>query len=78
MREIPYASAVGIFMYAMLCTRSNICFVVGMVTRYQSDPGEEHWIAVKYIFKYLRKMRDYMLVYQDKSLVPIVYSDSDF
>ena len=65
-------------MYAMLCTRPNICFVVGMVSRYQSDPGEEHWIAVKHIFKYLRKTRDYMLVFQDESLVPIGYTDSEF
>ena len=51
MRGISYASAVGSLMYAMLCTRPDIYFVVGMVSRYQSDPGEEHWIAVKHIFK---------------------------
>ena len=65
-------------MYAMLCTRPDIYFVVGMVSRYQSDPGEEHWIAVKHIFKYIWRMRDYMLFYQDESLVPIGYTDSDF
>ena len=65
-------------MYAMLCRRSDICFAVGMVSRYQSAPGEEHWIAVKHILKYLRKMRDYILVYQDESLEPIGYTDSDF
>ena len=65
-------------MYAMLCTRSDICFVVGMVSRYQSDPGEEHWIVVKYILTYLRRMMDYMLVYQDESLKPMGYTDSDF
>ena len=42
MREISYASAVESLMYAMLCTRLDICFAVGMVSRYQSDPGEEH------------------------------------
>ena len=42
MRGIPYALAVGSLMYAMLCTRPDICFAVGMVSRYQSDPGEEH------------------------------------
>ena len=78
MREIPYASAVGSLMYAILCTRPDICFNVGMVSRYQSNPDEEHWIAVKHIFKYLQRMRDYMLVYQDESLVPIGYTDSDF
>ena len=40
MRGIPYASTVGSLMYAMLCTRPDICFAVGMVSRYQSDPGE--------------------------------------
>ena len=42
MRGIPYASAVESLIYAMLCTRPDICFVVGMVSRYQSDPSEEH------------------------------------
>ena len=34
MRGIPYDSTVESLMYAMLCTRSNIYFVVGMVSRY--------------------------------------------
>ena len=67
MSRIPYASAVGSLMYAMLCTRPDICYAVGVVSRYQSDPGEEHWIAVKHILKYLRKTRDYMLVYSSES-----------
>ena len=78
MRGIPYASTVESLMYAMLCTRPDICFHVGMFSKYQSDPGEEHWIAVKHILKYLRRTRDYMLVYQDESLVPIGYIDFDF
>ena len=78
MRGIPYASAVGSLMYAMLCTRSDICFAVGMVSKYQSKSGEEHWIAVKHILKYLRRTRDYMLVYQSESLEPIGYTNSDF
>ena len=40
MRGIPYASAVGSLMYAMLCTRPDICFAMGMVSRYQSDLGK--------------------------------------
>ena len=68
MRGISYASVVGSLIYAMLCTRPDIYFAVGMVSRYQSDPGEEHWTAVKHILKCLRRTRDYMLVYQDESL----------
>ena len=62
-------------MYTMLCKRPDICFAVGMVSRYQSAPGEEHWIAVKHILKYLRRTRDYMLIYQDESLEPVGYTD---
>ena len=78
MRQVPYASVMESLMYAMLCTRPVICFSVGMVIRYQSEPSEEHWIAVKHILKYLRRTRDYMLIYQDESLEPIGYTDSDF
>ena len=63
MRRIPYASAIGNLMYAMLCTRPDICYAVGIVSRYQSNPGMGHWIAVKHILKYLRRTRDYMFVY---------------
>ena len=42
MRGIPYAFVVGSLMYAMLCTGPDIYFIVGMVSRYQSDPGQEH------------------------------------
>ena len=59
----------GILMYAMLCSRPDICFEVGMVSRYQSNLGLEHWITVKHILKYLRRMRDYVLVLQSVEIV---------
>ena len=78
MRRIPYASAVGSLMYAMLCTRSDICYAVGIVSHYQSNPGMGHWMVVKHILKYLRRTRDYLLVYSGGDLNPIGYTDSDF
>ena len=42
MKKIPYASAVGSLMYTQTCTRPDISFAVGMLGRYQSDPGFEH------------------------------------
>ncbi|GKU97061.1 hypothetical protein SLEP1_g10245 [Rubroshorea leprosula] len=51
MKNCPYASAVGSLMYAMLCTRPDIAQAISVVSRYQSNPGEEHWTAVKHIFK---------------------------
>ena len=34
MEKIPYSSVVGSLMYVMMCIRPDICFVVGMVSRY--------------------------------------------
>ena len=78
MRRVPYASTVGSLMYAMLCSRPDICYAVGMVSRFQSNPGLDHWIAVKHILKYLRRTRNYMLVYSGGDLNPEGYTDSDF
>ena len=42
MSVIPYASAIGSIMYAMLCTRPDVNLAVSLVGRYQSNPGKEH------------------------------------
>ena len=42
MQNIPYALAVGSLMYTQVCTRPDIAFVVGMLGRYQSNPGLDH------------------------------------
>ena len=65
-------------MYAILCTRPYICFAIGMVSRYQSNPGPEHWTTVKHIMKYLKRTKNYMLVYSGDELIPVGYTDSDF
>ena len=54
MSTVSYASAVGSLMYAMVCTRPNIAHGVGVVSRYMNNPGKEHWMAVKWILRYLR------------------------
>ena len=78
MRQVSYASAVGSLMYDMLCTRPDISYLVGMVSQYQSNPGPKHWQAIKHILKYLRRARNYMLVYRCEDSIPISYTDSDF
>ena len=78
MEKVPYASAVQSLMYAILCTRPNICYVVGKVSRYQLNPRPNYWVAVKHILKYLKRTKDYILVYLGKDLTPLGYTDSDF
>ena len=49
MSAIPYASALGSIMYAMICTRPDVSYALSVTSRYQGDLGESHWIAVKNI-----------------------------
>ena len=79
MNKIPYASAIGSIMYAMLCTRPDVAHAVSLTSRYQSDPGLEHWTAVKNIFKYLRRTKDMFLIYGgEEELVAKCYVDASF
>ena len=43
MKNVPYASAIGSIMYAMLCTRPDVCLAISLPGRYQSNPGVDHW-----------------------------------
>jgi len=53
MQQVSYASVVGSLMYEMVCTRPNIAHAVGTVSRFLSNPGRQHWNAVKWILRYL-------------------------
>ena len=77
MKQVPHASAVRSFMYAMMCTRPDICYAVGMVSRYQSNPGQVLWKAVKRIMRYLKGTADYSLSYQGKDLRLEGYLDAN-
>ena len=47
MNNVPYSFAVGSLMYAMICTRPNIAYVVGVVSRFLTNSGKEHWTVMK-------------------------------
>ncbi|XP_068651588.1 secreted RxLR effector protein 161-like [Aristolochia californica] len=79
MKDIPYAFAVESLMYAQVCTRPDIAYVVGMLDIYQSNPSLDHWKATKKVMRYLQGTNDYKLTYiQSDHLKVIGYSDSDF
>ena len=79
MSVIPYASAIGSIMYAMLCTRPDVSFAISVAGRFQSDPDMKHWTAVKNILKYLKRTKEMFLVYGgDQELVIKDYVDASF
>jgi hypothetical protein len=79
MEGIPYASAVGSLMYAQTCTRPDINFAVGMLGRYQSNLGMDHWKAAKKVMRFLQGTKDFMLRFRRSNSLEITgYSDSEF
>ena len=77
MKKVPYASTEGSLMYAMVCTRPDITYAVGAVSRHLSNPGKEHWQAVKWIMRYLRGTSKMCLCFgSDKPLLDS-YTDAD-
>jgi hypothetical protein len=38
--RVPYSSTIGSLMYAMVCTRPDIAYAVGVVSRYMENRGK--------------------------------------
>ena len=51
-------------MYAQVCTRPNIVYVVEVLGRYQNNLGVDHWKAAKKVMHYLQGTKHFMLTYR--------------
>ena len=79
MSKVPYASAIGSIMYAMISTRPDVSYALSVTSRHQTNPGESHWTAVKNILKYFRRTKDVFLVYGgEDELIVTGYTDASF
>jgi hypothetical protein len=79
MSKVPYASAIGSIMYAMICTHPDVSYALSVASRYQANLGESHWTLVKNIVKYLRSTKDVFLVSGgEEELVVNGYTDAIF
>ncbi|KAL7001863.1 hypothetical protein U1Q18_052394 [Sarracenia purpurea var. burkii] len=80
MSDVPYASAFGCLMYAMVCTRPDLAHAVSTVSKYMANPGREHWKAVKWIFRYLRGTTDHGILFarQQGQISVVGYVDADY
>ena len=67
MKVIPYASAIGSIMYAMVCIRPDVCIAISLAGRYQSNLGVDHLTAVKIILRRLRRYFSVMEVIKSSS-----------
>ncbi|KAA0037969.1 gag/pol protein [Cucumis melo var. makuwa] len=54
------------------------CREKGKEGKAYSNPRRDYWTIVKNILKYLRRRKDYILMYDTKDLIRTGYTDSDF
>ena len=65
---VSYTISIG-SLYAILYARLTIYFAVSMVSKHQLNLRSLNLVGVKHILKYLRRMRDYMLVHQSEDFM---------
>ena len=61
----------------MVCIRPDIAHAVGVVGRYMNNPGKEHWMAVKWILKYLKGTTNQALCFGGSNVSLQGYVDVD-
>lgn len=81
MKSVPYLSVVGSIMYDMVCSRPDIAYGVGVVSKFMGNPGKEFWSKVKWILRYLRRNTQHGILFgrlNGASCEVSGFVDSDF
>ena len=73
-----YASIIGSLRYATDCTRPDIAYAVGVLSRFTSKPSRDHWHAIERVMKYLSGTKTYGLFYKKYPAVLEGFSDADW
>ncbi|GAW10472.1 effector candidate partial [Lentinula edodes] len=80
MINVPYMSAVGSLLFLSMIIRADTAYATGVLTRFNSNPGPAHWLAVKHLLRYLKGTIDYELELGPDPTAPdliTAISDSD-
>ncbi|KAG2770671.1 hypothetical protein PC129_g8884 [Phytophthora cactorum] len=84
-KTFPYRELVGSLMYLTTCTRPDLAFSVGQLSRYVQNSTQQHIGAAKRVLRYLIGTKTQGIVYtrdiaaeQRQELVLDGYCDSDW
>lgn len=77
MKKVPYAFIVGSLMYVIVCTKLNITHIVGVIGRFLSNLGKEHWSTLKWILMYLKDTSNFILYFKNGKHVLDGYTNVD-
>lgn len=72
-----YRSIIGSLMYAMIATRPDIAYAVGLLSRFMVNPGKRHLECAKRVLRYLRGTISLSLEFSGDLLLK-GFSDADW
>ena len=76
--QLEYSRIIGSLMYVMNCTRPDLAYSVGKLSRYTSNLGVDHWKAIIKVLRYLRYTQNYGLHYTRYPVVLEGCSDANW
>src|SRR6266545_1467485 len=66
-------------MWGQLVMCPDLSFAISLLSRFQADPGIEHWKNLLHVVGYIKNTIDYGLSYSwDADLTPLAYIDADY
>ena len=74
MVAFPYSTILGSIMYIMLGTRPDLAHSIGMLCRFMSNPGMNHWRALCRVLGYLKLTENWGLDYNGQNAQGQLYS----
>lgn len=79
MGDKPYRPVLGSVMWGQLATCPDLSFAVSLLSRFQANPGIDHWKSLLHVIGYIKNTMDYGLTYsRDADLTPVAYVDADY
>ena len=63
-----YASIIGSLCYATDCTRPDIAYAGGVLSRFTGKPSKDYWLAIERVMRYLIGTKSYGLFYKSTLL----------
>lgn len=76
----PCRNLIGCLLYAMLCTRPDLCISLNILSKYQSKSNKELWQSLKRVLRYIKGTIEIKLIYKRCDFVEklIGYVDADW
>ena len=78
--SLKYREVVGSLLYAMTCTRPDLCLIVTVLSQYLANPSREHCVALKHVLRYVKGSLHYELCFRksDNGLQLTGFSDASW